>query len=68
MTISQESATRLADYHTALSNNASLGTAILWLRQHTPASRLTDMEVSEIIRDATAAGVMTFKWGGTTIP
>jgi hypothetical protein len=68
MSISQESSTRIADYKTALGNNASLGTAILWLRQHTPASRLTDMEVSEIIRDATAAGVMTFKWSGTTIP
>jgi hypothetical protein len=68
MPIAQESSTRLSDYRTSLSGNASLAAAVAWLRAHTAMSRLTDVEVTEAIKDAVNAGSLTAKWSGTTIP
>jgi hypothetical protein len=67
MAISQESKTRDADPKAALTANANLGPAIAWLRQHTPMSRLTDLEINEVIRDA-VAGPFTLKYNGNAIP
>jgi hypothetical protein len=67
-TKSAESATRLTDYRNSLSGNASLAAAVSWLRQHTACDRLTDVEVTEMIKDAVNIGSMTMKWSGTTIP
>jgi hypothetical protein len=68
MSKAMESATRLSDYKTSLSGNASLVAAVAWLRANTAMSRLTDVEVTEAIKDAVNVGSMTMKWSGTTIP
>jgi hypothetical protein len=68
MAKSQESATRANDAKTATTSNASLATAITWLRLNTAMSRLTDLEINETIRDAVSSGLFTIKYNGTTIP
>jgi len=68
MSVAQESSTRKADFAAANTANPSLLLAIEWLQKNTPMSRMTQLEISETIRDAVSAGVMTFKWGATTIP
>lgn len=68
MSKSQESSSRLSDYKTSLSGNASLAAAVAWLRANTACARMTDVEVTEMIKDAVNAGSMTMKWSGTTIP
>jgi hypothetical protein len=63
-----ESATRFNDSKTATTSNASLATAIVWLRQNTAMARLSDLEINETIRDAVSSGLFTIKYNGTTIP
>jgi hypothetical protein len=57
MAKSQESPTRAADAKAALTSNSSLQPAITWLRQNTAMSRLSDLEINEVIRDAKNSGL-----------
>jgi hypothetical protein len=68
MSKAMESSTRLSDYKTSLSGNASLVAAVAWLKANTAMSRLSDVEITEAIKDAVNVGSMTMKWSGTTIP
>lgn len=65
--MSKFSATRLADLATAESGNANLQPAIQWLRTHTDAGRLTELELYEILATA-AAGPFVIKYNTNTVP
>jgi hypothetical protein len=48
--MSEFSTTRASDKATAISANSSIQTAISWLRSNTQFSRLSDLEVFEVIQ------------------
>jgi hypothetical protein len=66
--MTQFSATRLADFATAETNNSHLAPAILWLKNNTPLARLSDLEIWETIANAVTNGTFVITYGGNSIP
>lgn len=54
--MTQFSTTRVSDKATAITSNAQLQPAMTWLRVNTPMSRLTELEVYEILQAIAASG------------
>jgi hypothetical protein len=68
--MSEFSTTRIADFNAALTGNASLGPAIVKLKNVTGSqmARLSDLEIYETIASAVANGTFVITFGGVAIP